>query len=169
MADGRNRSVRVYRQMMTVGLLFNGDDVLLVEKEKPSWQKGLLNGVGGKAEFGETPIECLKREFKEETGVDTSSNWAWRAVAVEAGPDYELHAFASFVDRDVFTSFDPKQVPSKNDAGEKLHWISVVELPVYPVIGNLRWIVPMAQDWRRQNYPVVFATEEHIRRRATWR
>jgi 8-oxo-dGTP pyrophosphatase MutT (NUDIX family) len=30
-------------------------EVLLIEKQKPAWQRGKLNGVGGKIEPGENP------------------------------------------------------------------------------------------------------------------
>lgn len=55
----------------TVGFLFseNRDWVVLIKKERPHWQKGLLNGVGGHIEEGETPKECFIREFEEEAGV----------------------------------------------------------------------------------------------------
>jgi 8-oxo-dGTP pyrophosphatase MutT (NUDIX family) len=48
---------------------FNKDNrVLLVLKDKPAWQKGFLNMIGGKVEPGETPEDCAFRELKEETG-----------------------------------------------------------------------------------------------------
>ena len=54
-----------------VGFLFNPDmtEVVLIKKNRPDWQKGLLNGVGGKIESGEDPITAMIREFKEETGI----------------------------------------------------------------------------------------------------
>lgn len=42
---------------------------LLVEKDKPEWQKGKLNLPGGKIEPGETPIQCANRELAEESGL----------------------------------------------------------------------------------------------------
>lgn len=44
--------------------------VLLVLKNKPGWQKGRYNLVGGKIEKGETPIEAAIRELKEESGLE---------------------------------------------------------------------------------------------------
>jgi 8-oxo-dGTP diphosphatase len=43
--------------------------VLLVEKDRPAWQKGCLNLLGGKVEPGETELETALRELKEESGL----------------------------------------------------------------------------------------------------
>ena len=54
-----------------VGFLFDMDRklVVLIEKKKPTWQVGFLNGVGGHIEPMETPAEAMEREFEEETGL----------------------------------------------------------------------------------------------------
>ncbi len=51
--------------------------VVLIEKQKPDWQKGKLNGVGGKVEGTDTSIEhAMEREFEEETSVKVDrSRW----------------------------------------------------------------------------------------------
>lgn len=50
----------------------DGKNVILIEKLRPEWQKGKLNGVGGKVEPEDiSPLHAMIREFKEETGVDT--------------------------------------------------------------------------------------------------
>lgn len=56
-----------------VTFLFNPtlDKVWLVEKQKPEWQKGCLNGIGGKIEKDEAPHSAAHRELKEESGIDT--------------------------------------------------------------------------------------------------
>jgi 8-oxo-dGTP pyrophosphatase MutT (NUDIX family) len=50
------------------------EQVLLIRKAKPEWQRGRLNGIGGKCEdkkdgFMESPLETTVREFYEETGL----------------------------------------------------------------------------------------------------
>lgn len=57
-----------------LGFAFSKDrkELILIEKQKPAWQAGKLNGVGGKVEEGESAIFAMCREFKEETGVSTS-------------------------------------------------------------------------------------------------
>lgn len=53
-----------------LGFMFNEakTHVLLVKKNRPAWQAGLLNGIGSKIEPGEQPLEAMEREFQEETG-----------------------------------------------------------------------------------------------------
>lgn len=41
--------------------------VLLVHKNRPDWQAGRLNGIGGKVEDGEDWLAAMDREFREET------------------------------------------------------------------------------------------------------
>lgn len=50
-----------------VGFAFYGTDVILINKARPAFQKGLFNGVGGKIEFGESAFQAMVREFFEET------------------------------------------------------------------------------------------------------
>lgn len=61
-----------YKKRYTIGALFTPelDLVLLIEKTKPDWQKGRLNLPGGHIEQGETCLQCVRREFQEETGLD---------------------------------------------------------------------------------------------------
>lgn len=46
-----------------------GERVLLVKKDRPAWQHGRFNLVGGKIEEGETPEQAALRELKEEAGL----------------------------------------------------------------------------------------------------
>lgn len=56
----------------TIGILFDvsKENVLLLRKTKPDWQKGKLNFPGGHVEEGESTLNCIIREFKEETDLD---------------------------------------------------------------------------------------------------
>ena len=61
-----------------LGFAFNEtkEKVALIKKLKPDWQKGKFNGVGGKLEPEELPMEAMVREFKEETGYSsTEGDW----------------------------------------------------------------------------------------------
>jgi 8-oxo-dGTP diphosphatase len=49
-------------------LIRRNKQVLLINKEKPTWM-GRWNGVGGKIEKGETPKQNILREIQEETTI----------------------------------------------------------------------------------------------------
>ena len=59
------------RKQYVLGFLFTpyGNSVLLIGKNRPESQRGLLNGIGGKVEAGETPDAAMKREAFEEAGI----------------------------------------------------------------------------------------------------
>ena len=59
----------VYRQLGAYGLLIEDNKILLIKKKTGPYD-GLLDLPGGTIEFSERPIETLKREFKEEVGID---------------------------------------------------------------------------------------------------
>lgn len=52
----------------TICFIKRGEKILLLNREKSAWM-GVWNGVGGKIEANETPIESVLREVKEETGI----------------------------------------------------------------------------------------------------
>ena len=76
-----------------VGFLFSEDlkNVALIRKNRPEWQKGLLNGIGGHIEIGETDQQAMAREFAEEAGV---SIWDWEHVLTLRFPYAEVEFFA---------------------------------------------------------------------------
>ena len=86
-----------------VGFAFsrNKTEVVLILKQKPDWQAGKLNGIGGKIEeLDQSPHHAMSREFAEETGVKIPMI-LWHRFAVLKGIDYkaELHCFRLFTNR----------------------------------------------------------------------
>lgn len=53
-------------------------------------------GIGGKIEPGETPQDCMLREFAEETGL-TLTAWSYRGVVTFISEDWteEMHLFSA--------------------------------------------------------------------------
>lgn len=82
------------RTHYVLGFIFDSSSqrVLLIRKRRPAWQAGKLNGVGGKIELGETPLEALVREVREEAALDTAAD-PWRYFGLMAGPDFEVHCY----------------------------------------------------------------------------
>jgi 8-oxo-dGTP diphosphatase len=122
-----------------VGFLFSPSrgQVALIRKNKPTWQAGLLNGIGGKIEQGELARDAMVREFKEETSVDVRD---WRQFAVMNGNGYVVHFFVADATVDQFNNLQ--------STTEEL--IEVVPFNYAcehrDCIPNLRWLIPLALD-----------------------
>lgn len=55
---------------MVLGFAFDSyGRVALIRKNRPDWQRGKLNGIGGHVESDESVRVAMSREFSEETGV----------------------------------------------------------------------------------------------------
>ncbi|GBG14464.1 DNA mismatch repair protein MutT [Novimethylophilus kurashikiensis] len=83
-----------------IGLMFSPDSTKLVGilKHRPSFLAGLLNGVGGHVEEGESPASAVRREFEEETGVVTREE-DWKFFHTLSGPTYVMHCFYMHSDK----------------------------------------------------------------------
>jgi 8-oxo-dGTP diphosphatase len=139
------------KQMYVVGFLFNQDrnKVALIKKLKPQWQRGLLNGVGGKIEAGETSKEAMIREFREETGVDTSDLDIWDKYAVIEFPKATLNVFRAFSDR----VYDVKTVEK-----EEVSILYVADLPMVhdQLIYNIVQLVTKALEQEKDTVSVTY-------------
>jgi 8-oxo-dGTP diphosphatase len=120
-----------------------GKVVVLIRKLKPAWQAGKFNGVGGKVEPGETNLEAMVREFKEETTVETSAA-DWRQFAYMGSKDWSV---------DVFCAFSDKFFGCRTNTPEQIAMFGVDHFGAaetngtcwaQSIIPNLTWLIPMA-------------------------
>lgn len=108
--------------------------VLLIRKKRPAWQAGLLNGVGGKVEDGETLREAMIREFNEEAGLFIVE---WRRRVELRCAAGTVHFFAADVDL--------SRVRQQTD--EELVVMPLASLwSTVGIVPNLRWLVPLCLD-----------------------
>jgi 8-oxo-dGTP diphosphatase len=117
-----------------VGFMFSKDKqfVALIRKNRPAWQAGKLNGIGGKVEDGEMPREAMSREFEEETGVWTSLD-EWTIRGRLESPESRVLILKAESDK-VF------EVQSPTDEKVNL-WIMDGGVP-HDSVPNLKVIVP---------------------------
>lgn len=108
-------------------------DVLLIRKLRPLWQAGRLNGIGGKVEEGETPIEAMVREFREETGLEVGAG-EWEHLATLTGEGWKVLFFRAF------TAIAGASSPTDEVVGR----YALDDVSRLRVIPNLRWVVPLA-------------------------
>lgn len=92
-----------------LGFLTNPEatHVLLMEKRRPAWQAGRLNGIGGKLEGDETGVEAMERECQEETGLAVSGWTSMGSIAFEGGT---VFVFRGVVDLSLARSTTDEQV-----------------------------------------------------------
>jgi 8-oxo-dGTP diphosphatase len=120
-----------------LGFMFSEDrkHVVLIRKNKPAWQAGKLNGVGGKIEQDELPLAAMVREFQEETG----ARWEeWRHFASMTNSQFIVYCYVAFA--------SGLYVESKTD--EAIIKVSVDDLLTghFNTINNIKWLVSMAMD-----------------------
>lgn len=126
------------------GFLFSADkkNVVLIRKNKPEWQKGKLNAVGGKVEDGEVPLAAMIREFKEETGVEITN---WHNFCMLTNPDWEVSFFSAFSDSiPGVKSMTDEQIVICDVLTTITSDAALFSLGSSSIIPNLRWLIPMA-------------------------
>jgi 8-oxo-dGTP diphosphatase len=133
---------------MVVGFLFDPTQtvVVLIEKNRPEWQKGRLNGPGGHIEPGETPEQAMAREFEEEVGLVGID---WMKFAVLHGEGWIVH---------FFTALDGRAVVPNTGTDEQVVAVLVDDIATSrKVIPNVKWLVPLALDSYRDEGPGMAA------------
>ena len=78
-----------------VGIIFCENKVLLIRKNRPSWQSGGLNGVGGKVSAYESYYDAMVRECREECNL-VISNWEYIGMLTDI-VDYKVKYYKAYV------------------------------------------------------------------------
>lgn len=122
----------------TLGFIFSPsfDRVLLMHKNRPDWQAGKVNGIGGKVEGDESLVACMVRETFEETGLNIPDE-KWSQVGQFGADTWTVFVYCS-----VFTG-DQASIESKTD--ERVEWFRVDQIPEN-AIENLNWMIPICVD-----------------------
>lgn len=125
--------------LYTCGFAFNPGltQVALILKNKPEWQAGCLNGIGGKIDhkIDKDIYQAMSREFEEETGVIIPGN-EWLLFCTYDGGTYIVF---------FFTTITPKIYDVKTMEEEQVALYNTDPLPDN-ILHNLNWLIPMAYD-----------------------
>ena len=137
------------KQNYVLGFMFSPrhDFVVLIKKAKPTWQAGLLNGVGGKIELvpgwrgwllrrREPASRAMVREFWEETGVHTLQA-EWQKFCTIRGNFGEV---ACFVARSAVVGIEVRSMTA-----ELVLNVNSETFGHYPTIDNLPALVGLAK------------------------
>lgn len=128
--------------------------VVTVRKNKPVWQYNKLNYVGGKIEEGETPEECIAREFEEEAGVKTTPD-SWKYV----GKMFRKNDFECFV----FYQLNQDFINATTKTSEEIeHWdidLFKTFVETEEIMPNLIWMLEYTHSLDFAEYNCTFINE----------
>ncbi len=121
------------------GFLFTEDlsHVLLIKKNKSEWQRGRLNGIGGKIEPRETVHTAMVREFQEETGLNIHH---WKKFCELEGDGFRVHFHSAFETDATFMLY--KTMEEEEVCHFKIDFINETR----QIIPNVRWLIHMEDD-----------------------
>ena len=150
-----------------VGFAFDPEgNVALMRKSHPEWQRGKLNGVGGKINPEDaTPLDAMVREWGEETGVmllkkdwshvctiegesETTSDTGSRLYRKE---QFRLYVFATF-GVNVGLVAEGLRKCSPEEPGYVVWGRDIEDENVIP---NLNYLIPMALNSNRADWPLL--------------
>lgn len=133
-------------------------EVLVVTKNKPEWQKGKKNLVGGKIEQGETPQQAAEREFQEETGYFIHPSNKPFLVGKIVGEQFTVFVYKIYV-----YGFTLNPGPDETETVSWERWVELQEDK--NLIPNLRVIIPLIMagvtDWVVNDDTPSLGKEEH--------
>jgi 8-oxo-dGTP diphosphatase len=116
--------------------------VALIRKNRPEWQAGKLNGIGGHIEEGENPKEAQVREFYEETGVGTFlSDWNFVCRMDREEDNFSCFVFRTF-------NIPLKLLANITDENIEIHETKNIN-ELYrngECLSNIPWLVYMCLD-----------------------
>jgi 8-oxo-dGTP diphosphatase len=130
-------------QGYTLGFIFDTElkNVLLIRKERPDWQKGRRNGIGGHIEPNEQSKSCIVREVKEECDLETTED-VWIPIGSMKGASWIVDVYTCVYEG------DPSDAKTAGD--EEVSWHSVSDLPM-DALSNVSWLVQLALDKIKNN------------------
>ena len=124
--------------LYTLSFLFTTDlkKVLLIEKKRPEWQKGFLNGIGGKVEGDENFVECIERETFEETNLKINYDNSYKGKLI--GNNYVVVVYSTLVEENVIK----ENLKQTTDEKVKLYDIN----NNLNLLSSVKYILPLCKE-----------------------
>lgn len=107
----------------TLCFIIRNDEVLLLLKTAGRFGGGLWNGLGGKLGRDETPLECVRREVAEESGLEIDNPKRQGTLEFRFGDDTERDWVVH-----VFSATDFRGELRSSDEGD-LRWFAFRDIP----------------------------------------
>jgi 8-oxo-dGTP diphosphatase len=123
MAEIKNKPNKREYPQVGAGVVIIRDGKTLLAKRKGAHGSGMWGSMGGHIEFGESPIETVKREAREELGIEIGNvEFAMVMNMIREGKHYLDVSFTAEI-----VSGEPKiQEPERIEA---IEWFALGNLP----------------------------------------
>jgi len=114
---------------VAIGLVVKGDEILLARSVRsPRFVPGMYSALAGFVEAGESVEECLRREVREEAGIEIHN---LRYFGSQSWP-YPHSLMIGFI-----ADYHSGELVAQKDEIEDLGWFRFDDLPVQPHPGSL--------------------------------
>jgi 8-oxo-dGTP diphosphatase len=124
-----------------------GGRVLMIHRNAPDrpgdYHSGKWNGLGGKCEPDESPLETARREFREEAGLDLL-DMRFRSLGTLTFPNFKAHKSEDWVVFVFEAQVSPDEalgIVARSDEGE-LHWVPERDLLTLNLWPGDRYFIP---------------------------
>lgn len=132
----RKPPVRLYE--VAAGILIAGDRVLIARRQEGDHQGGRWEFPGGKRHAGETVAECLRREMREEIGLEVLVGPLWRALT-HVYPDRRVSIYFHLCER---VHGEPTAIEC-----DEIRWVEPADLTTLPFVeGDLAVLPDLARE-----------------------
>jgi 8-oxo-dGTP diphosphatase len=138
----------------TLGFVFDSTltRVLLIHKLRPEAQRGLINGLGGKFEEGETAYECVAREILEEAGLVTLPD-EWTKICDLGSDTWNMDVLA--------LAYQGAESDAQTAEDQEIEWFNIYPLPG-TIKSNLAWLIPLCRDALDKKEFKQFSVKYHV-------
>jgi len=150
--------------LYTLAFLKRKDEILMLNRIKNPWQ-GMWNGVGGKRDPDESPLDCIIREIEEETGITVTKEQIHFRGTLSWNSDFKAASRGLYIFYielpDDFVYETPKSTKEGILEWRKISWIN--DEKNLGVAYNIRFFLPtVLSDDRPYHYDCLFNKSELI-------